>query len=93
MTDSHPHPNPPTHKQLRYLRRLSLSRGQTFVVPRSKAEASAEIERLRGRRGLSRSAKVLEHWDDREIEARCAPATEVRPGEVVGYGATARWTR
>lgn len=90
MTNSQPHPNPPSQKQLRYLRDLSLSRGQTFVVPRSKAEASAEIERLRACRGLSRGAKALEHWDDRAIEERCAPATAVRPAEIEGYGSTAR---
>jgi hypothetical protein len=91
MTNSHPHTSPPSQKQLRYLRDLSLSRGQTFVVPRSSAEASAEIERLQARRPLSRAAKALEHWDDRAIEARWAPATAVRPGEIAGHGSTARW--
>jgi hypothetical protein len=91
MTDSLSHPNPPSQKQLRYLRDLSLSRGQTFVVPRSSAEATAEIERLRARRGLSRAAKALEHWDDRAIEERWAPATNVRPEEIDGYGSSAHW--
>jgi hypothetical protein len=91
MTNSHPHTKPPTDRQLRYLRDLSLSRGETFVVPRSGAEASAEIERLRAGRALSRGAKALEHWDDRAIEDRWAPATAVRPEEIEGYGSTARW--
>jgi hypothetical protein len=91
MTSSHPHPNPPSHGQLRYLRDLALSRGETFAVPRSEAEARAELERLRSRRPLSRAAKALEHWDDRGIEARCAPATDIRPSEIEGYGSTARW--
>ncbi|HEX4307076.1 MAG TPA: hypothetical protein VHZ54_13650 [Solirubrobacterales bacterium] len=93
MTNSHPHPNPPTTKQLRYLRDLAVSRGQTFVVPTTSAEASAEIGRLRERRGLSRGAKALEHWDDRAIEDRWAPATDIRPEEIEGYGSTARWAR
>jgi hypothetical protein len=91
MTDSQPHPNPPSQKQLRYLRDLALSRGQTFVVPRTRADASAEIGRLLARRGLSRAAKALEHWDDRAVEDRCAEATAVRPSEIEGYGSSAHW--
>jgi hypothetical protein len=93
MTNSQPHPNPPRPKQLRYLRDLALSRGETFAVPRTRAEASAEIERLLARRGLTRAAKALEHWDDRAIDRRSAPATAVLPEEVEGYGANARWRR
>lgn len=91
MTNSHPHPNPPTHRQLRYLRDLALSRGETFVRPPSKAQASIEIERLRARPPLSRGAKALEHWDDRAIEDRWAAATDIRPEEIVGHGSSARW--
>ena len=53
----HPHAQPPPHqpprgadrptaKQLRYLRALANSRGQTFTYPTTKAQASAEIRRL-----------------------------------------------
>jgi hypothetical protein len=38
---------PPTRKQLVYLRRLAQERGQTFVTPTSRREASAEIDRLK----------------------------------------------
>lgn len=46
----------PTAKQLRFLRELALSRGETYAVPKSRANASAEIERLlsRGRRRRER---------------------------------------
>jgi hypothetical protein len=91
MTNSQPHPSPPSQKQLRYLRDLAVSRGETFSMPRTRAEASAEIERLRSRRGLSRAAKAFEHWGDRAIEDRWTPATDIRPDEVEGYGSTARW--
>src|SRR4051794_30264995 len=37
----------PTAKQLRYLRSLAQSRGQTFRNPATRGEASAEIRRLR----------------------------------------------
>lgn len=91
MTNSHPHPNPPTQKQLRYLRDLAVSRGETFAVPRSSTEASAEIDRLRGRRRSSRADKAAERFGARVIDDRWAPATDVRPDEVDGYGSTARW--
>lgn len=93
MTNSHAHTKRPTTRQLRYLRDLAVSRGETFSVPRTSAEASAEIERLRSRRGLSRGAKAMEHWHDRAVEDRWAPATDIRPEEIEGYGSTARWAR
>ena len=63
---SSPHPtgresDGPTAKQLRALRSLALSRGQTFSYPTTKAEASREIQRLL--RALGQSSI------DREIEA------------------------
>jgi hypothetical protein len=91
MTNSQTHTNPPTDKQLRYLRDLAVSRGQTFAVPRSSAEASAEIDRLRGRRRSSYADWAAERFAAREIAGRWAPATDVRPEEVDGYGSTARW--
>lgn len=90
MTDSHPHPNPPTQKQLRYLRDLAVSRGETFVTPRSRGEASAEIERMRGRRSSSRADRAAERFGAR-VADRWAPATDIRAEEVEGYGSTARW--
>ena len=40
----------PSVKQLRYLAALAERCGESFVYPVTKAEASAEIERLKGRR-------------------------------------------
>jgi hypothetical protein len=91
MTNSHPHPNPPTTKQLRYLRDLAVSRGETFATPRSSAEASTEIERLRSRRRSSGADRAAERFGAREIADRWAPATDIRPEEIEGYGSTARW--
>jgi len=91
MTNSHTHTKPPSQKQLRYLRDLAVSRGETFVTPHSAAEASAEIERLRGRRPSSRADRAAERFAVRQIDDRWAPATDVRPTEIEGYGSTARW--
>jgi hypothetical protein len=93
MTNSHPHTQAPTPKQLSYLRSLAMSRGVTFVVPRSKVEASREIELLRSRHAPSHADRAAERFDAREAARRLNPATAVRPSEVEGYGSSARWKR
>jgi len=40
---------PPTRKQLAYLRALALRTGTTFTLPRSKRQASRQIALLRDR--------------------------------------------
>jgi hypothetical protein len=93
MTNSHSHSHTkkPSQKQLSYLRDLSVSRGQTFVVPHSSAEASAEIERLRGCRSSSHADRAAERFAARQIADRWGPATDVRPEEIEGHGSEARW--
>jgi hypothetical protein len=39
--------SPPTAKQLAFLRNLAARKGQSFAIPLTSGEASAEIERLR----------------------------------------------
>jgi hypothetical protein len=70
-----------------------VSRGETFIVPASKSEASSEIERLKGRRRSSHADRAAERFAARQIADRWAPATDVRPEEIEGYGSSARWTR
>lgn len=83
-------PRPATPKQLRLLRQLAASRGTTFVVPESSAEASRQIERLLARRPQSRTERS---WDERV--AGPAPergdAARVRAEEITGWGSSARW--
>lgn len=92
MTDSHTHTQP-SQKQLRYLRTLAVSRGETFAVPRSRAEASRQIERLRSRRPSNIVERAIERADRRMPDVRSLDATAIRPDEVIGYGASARWAR
>jgi hypothetical protein len=47
---SHTAGPPPTPRQQRYLRQLAMQRGVTFVVPRTRAEASRAIDALKRRR-------------------------------------------
>jgi hypothetical protein len=93
MTNSQPHTNPPSKKELRYLRSLAISRGETFVYPRTSAESSAEIDRLLGRRRSSHADRAAERFDARQVARRHGSATGVRDEEVEGYGSSARWKR
>jgi len=60
MPNHHPPAPEPTPKQQRYLRELATSTGTSFTSPRTKAEASREIERLQSRRRDSRSDQARE---------------------------------
>jgi hypothetical protein len=83
----------PTSKQLAYLKALAERTGQTFAVPRTSRDASAEIERLeRVQPGCIDSAEL-----DREIADAVAigeaDATRFRSTEFAGYGSSATWSR
>ena len=86
---------PATAKQLSYLRRLADSRGQTFTYPRTAADASREIDRLKS----ARPETVAERRRERAAIAdaiQAGPAEQaarVRPDETVGYGSSATWTQ
>jgi hypothetical protein len=98
MTDHHPqtsHPAgpPPTPRQQRYLRQLALQRGVTFVVPRTRAEASRLIDQLKRRAPEPRADR---HREIRAVQDDMArgrgDAAQVREDiEVTGYGSSATW--
>ena len=82
----------PTTKQLRYLRDLANSRGQTFRYPQTGAEASAEIRRLRAHRPDSRLERAIERREgERAVPREQFDAAAVRPEEISGFGSHARW--
>ena len=84
----------PTPKQLGYLRRLASSRGQTFRNPQTRAEASAEIKRLKANRPDSRLYRAVERAEARrDPVATPRDAAAVRDDEIEGYGSSARWAR
>jgi hypothetical protein len=74
--------------QLSYLKDLASQTGTTFTLPRSGYQAGREIERLRAlkaKRGRYLEAPRL------ELDPAEQPyATEQKPGEIIGYGASAR---
>jgi hypothetical protein len=83
-------PDRPTPRQLRLLRTLAVERGETFAVPRTKAEAGREIASLKVRH---RSARSEAARDRREVSNDLASAGDgatPRSHEIVDY-ASARW--
>ena len=93
MSSPHPtsgQPDGPTPKQLRTLRSLALSRGQTFSYPKTKAQASVEIQRLLRMRGQGAIDRQIEA-DDLERITGPRDATAIRDDEVSGHGSSARW--
>ena len=82
----------PTPKQLGYLRRLASSRGQTFRYPQTRAEASAEIQRLKANRPDSRLNRAVERAEARrDPVATRRDGAAVRDDEIEGYGSSAHW--
>jgi hypothetical protein len=83
--------NPPTAKQLRYLRSLAEVRGESFAYPQSVSEASAEIKRLKARRRDTSAERRFERLLVSRQIAAAGDAASIRDSEISGYGSTARW--
>ena len=84
-------PNPPSAKQLRYLRNLAEQRGESFAYPSTATEASAEIERLKGAGATAPPSDVGSASQVSRAMADRGDAASVRDTEIVGYGSSARW--
>jgi hypothetical protein len=82
----------PTTKQLAYLRTLAARAGQTFTYPRTRAQASAEIQRLKATSPSSRTERSIERKAIADAIAQGPQdAARVRPDEITGYGSSATW--
>jgi hypothetical protein len=79
----------PTPAQLRYLRALAEQTGTTFVSPRTRGQASREIDRLRQLKVRTPAPPPDE--EEAELE-QLVYATAVQPGEVSGFGANCQWS-
>jgi hypothetical protein len=74
--------------QISYLKGLASQTGTTFTFPHTGYQAGREIERLKALK--ARRGRYLEA-PRQELDPVEQPyATEQKPGEVIGYGATAR---
>ena len=84
----------PTTKQLRYLRQLAIQTGQTFTTPRTRAQASAQIQRLKNTRPTGRGERSREINDvRRDLATGAHDATRVDSREITGYGSHAHWAK
>ena len=93
MTNSQLQPDEPTTKQIDYLEDLANETGETFPYPRTRAQASAEIKRMKSRKRLSRAERRREAFEARcEAGERHGDAASVREDEVAGWGSTATWS-
>ena len=88
----------PTAKQLTYLRTLAKRTGTSFATPISRADASAEIRRLKRIAStgftfaeLKAEQAACRDHDDAPLPAELA--TAVQDWEVAGYGSTATWSQ
>jgi hypothetical protein len=84
----------PTPRQLAYLRSLAARSGQTFAYPRTRLQASREIQRLKSETASSRTERSIEHKEIADAIAHGPDdAARVRGDEITGYGSTCRWSQ
>jgi hypothetical protein len=82
---------PPSPKQLNYLKALAARTGQTFTWPKSSRQASLEIARLKHAHRSTPAEKTVERSDDRAAREASEDAFGIHGFEVVGYGSSASW--
>ena len=88
---------PPTAPQLRYLRVLAQRTGTTFTNPRTREQASGEIQRLKAIRanGLTFAELQAEQAGpeaSQHVSLDYAPTVH-HDEETIGYGASATWSQ
>jgi len=98
MTDHHPQTSqpagpPPTARQQRFLRQLAIRRGVTFIVPRTRAEASRAIDALKRRtpEPVADRRREIRAVQDDMARGRGDDARVVEGLETTGYGSSATW--
>lgn len=82
----------PTRRQLSYLKALADRTGQTFTYPRTRQQASAEINRLTHTPPSTRTERRVERTLIADaIATGPLDSTRIRDDELAGYGSTATW--
>lgn len=82
----------PTAKQLSYLRTLAIRNGQTFTPPKTRADASREIQRLRAATPSEAGEQRRERREIRDALSRgSGTSAPVRDHEISGYGSGCHW--
>ena len=83
---------PATAKQHKELRRLAERTGTSFSYPRTKAEATRGITRMRALKGQHRGVVRAERRDVSRSMAEPRSASDFRARETRGYGSSAEWS-
>ena len=80
---------------MRYLKTLADRRGQTFTYPKTAAEASREIRRLKTTTPSTRTERYLERKAiaDQIATGPVHDGTRVLEHEISGHGSSATWTQ
>lgn len=83
--------DPPTQRQLSYIKHLAYSRGISFIPPNNRLQASRLIDQLQQRE----RSTLFEIADDRttvvQRHGEHAAASAPRDDEITGYGSHAHW--
>jgi len=92
MTNSQPHIRKPTPKQLRYLKNLALSTGESFTYPKTFEDADRQIKRMRRKKRTPAADRRRETQAVRRgmADGR-GDGASVRESEISGYGSSASW--
>lgn len=91
MTNPQPQSSKPTTKQVKYIKDLAKKRGESFTFPQTRAQASAEIKRLKRRPVLTVAERRREAFEARRGGGAPGDDASYREIEVGGYGSTAHW--
>jgi hypothetical protein len=90
----------PTSRQLQFVRSLAEQTGTSFTSPKTRAQASREIERLLALKESGHLEPAIRSGDieaepiqAEPVESELVYATGVQPGEVVGFGSAASWRK
>ncbi len=86
-------PKPPSPRQLNYLKALAQRTGQTFKWPKTSAEASREIKRLKNTTPSTPLERAIERFGDTQAIEAAQDAAVVQAFEVVGYGSNCTWSQ
>jgi hypothetical protein len=83
--------DPPTDKQLQYLRALAERTGTTFATPTTRRQASEAIDELSRRPAETRATRQHDRRAISDDLATARPDSSVLPDEISGYGSGAHW--
>jgi hypothetical protein len=83
--------DPPTHRQLSYLKQLAYNRGISFIPPSTRLEASHLIDQLKRRAPSPRFELDADREQTSALHGEHAPASSPRDDEITGYGSHAHW--